>query len=268
MQKKYYIIIFIILTIGIITTVAVFKNIAIQEKNSIPMVKGIVKLNLSDKKVIRISQNPEKYIIKILQYETFFDFMKNEGWIYKGRMGAGMIFYKDNEWLVATAKVYSKKYEVIMVTRNINNINFDDKSIDKESLFFNMEFRYGVGAKNILNTFEGSFTKDMVIGEPVIIPFKLSPEQIKNIYKKMIDIDLFSYPQNYNPINNYFITPFDTYYFKVQTSSGIKEITWEDEHMVQDKKSKQLRELIMLIKDYIQDTSQFKNLPPARGGYD
>ncbi len=59
---------------------------------------------------------------------------------------------------------------------------------------FNLIFKYGVDAKNILNTFEGTYTKDMIPDPPIATKLSLTREELDTIYKKMVDIDFFSYP--------------------------------------------------------------------------
>ena len=62
---------------------------------------------------------------------------------------------------------------------------------------FNLLFKYGVGAKNVLDTFDNTYTKDMVIGSPITIRLYLSDEEIEQIRQKMFEIGFFSYPESF-----------------------------------------------------------------------
>ena len=39
---------------------------------------------------------------------------------------------------------------------------------------FNIKFSYGVGAKNVLNTYDNTYTKDLVVDSTITVPFYLS----------------------------------------------------------------------------------------------
>ena len=63
---------------------------------------------------------------------------------------------------------------------------------------FNLIFQYGVGARNELNTFEGTYTKDMIMDPPITVNLTLSKEELDIIYQKMIEINFFGYPDEFS----------------------------------------------------------------------
>ena len=63
---------------------------------------------------------------------------------------------------------------------------------------FNLIFRYGVGARNELNTFKGTYTRDMVQDPSITIPLSLTKDDLDKIYQKMVEIDFFSYPDEFS----------------------------------------------------------------------
>ena len=137
---------------------------------------------------------------------------------------------------------------------------------------FNLIFKYGVGAKNELNTFEGTYTKDMIMDPPITVKLYLSQEEVDRIYQKMVEIDFFSYPDKFFvsvPPGEVvgMVTPFLSYYFKVEYDSKTKELWWEDEIIKEDEKAEKLRELIKFIRDIIESKEEYKKLPSPRGGY-
>ncbi len=137
---------------------------------------------------------------------------------------------------------------------------------------FNLIFKYGVDAKNILNTFEGTYTKDMIPDPPIATKLSLTREELDTIYKKMVDIDFFSYPDVFTiPVKDEYvgmITPYQSYYFKVQHGSGIKELSWEDSITNQNNDADRLRELTKCIREIAESKNEYKKLPPPRGGYE
>ncbi len=134
--------------------------------------------------------------------------------------------------------------------------------------FFNLAFKYGVLARNELDTFKGTFTKDMVLDPPIIVNLLLSREELDRIYMKMIEIDFFDYPGNFSvSTGSGFVTPHSSYYFRVAYDSGIKEIWWDDAIIGEDKKAEKLRELIHLITGVIESKEEYRRLPPPTSGY-
>jgi hypothetical protein len=137
---------------------------------------------------------------------------------------------------------------------------------------FNLIFRYGIMAGNTLNTFEGTYTKDMVRDPSITVPLALTEEETDRIYHKMVEIDFFNYPDNFSvsvppgqPVG--MRTPYSSYYFKVEYKSRIKELWWEDEIVNADEKANRLRELIRLIRDIIKSKEEYKELPEPRSAY-
>ncbi|UTR10010.1 hypothetical protein MM300_19350 [Evansella sp. LMS18] len=60
---------------------------------------------------------------------------------------------------------------------------------------FDFSLKYGITAANELNTYEDSYTKDMIIAENETIDFVLSEEEKKNIYDEFRNLDVLSLPE-------------------------------------------------------------------------
>ena len=131
---------------------------------------------------------------------------------------------------------------------------------------FNLDFKFGVGAINELNTFRGTFTKDMIIDESITIRLTLSKQELSQIYGKMIEIDFFNLPETF-PQSNITKTPFDSYYIKVQNGTRTKEVSWNTNMSLDVNIDENLHELTELIGSIIEQKLEYKILPPARGGY-
>lgn len=137
---------------------------------------------------------------------------------------------------------------------------------------FNLIFKYGVGARNELNTFKGTYTKDMVSDPSITVNIYLSEEELHKIYQKMIEIDFFDYPDRFSVsvppgASVGIVTPYGSYYFKVEYDSEIKELWWEDEIINEDEKANKLRELIQLVRDIIESKEEYQKLPEPSSGY-
>ena len=137
---------------------------------------------------------------------------------------------------------------------------------------FNFLFRYGVTGGNILDTFQDMYIKDMISEPPIVIGFSLTPEEMDSIYQKMVEIDFFSYPDEFEvtvPEGELvqLVTPYSYYYFKVQYNGRTKELTWEDKISNPDEKADKLKELINLIINIVESKEEYKNLPQPSSGY-
>jgi hypothetical protein len=131
---------------------------------------------------------------------------------------------------------------------------------------FNLLLRYGVGAKNELNTFEGTYTKDMVLDPPITIKLTLSDAELEQIRQKMVEIGFFDYPESF-PLRDSSITPRTDYYIKVKNDSSIKEVSWNSNSLLENNIQNNLWQLVDLIKNIVEQKPEYEALPPARGGY-
>ena len=137
---------------------------------------------------------------------------------------------------------------------------------------FNFDLKYGVSAKNEIDTFHDKFTKDMVNDPSITINLRLSKTEMDSIYQKMLEIDFFSYPDTFTVTTApgdavQVVTPFNTYQFTVEKDSKTKILNWSGEIQNPDDKAAKLRELIFLIKRIIEAKEEYKELPDAGSAY-
>ena len=131
-------------------------------------------------------------------------------------------------------------------------------------------FSFGPGAKNVLDTTRGTFTKDMVLASPVTVPMTLSDEEMARIARKMEEIDFFSYPESYvtpDDGGGGWAEPHETYIFRVSTSQGTKVVKWDDSLFNDDERAADLRDLAGLVREIISVKPEYKQLPSPEGGY-
>jgi hypothetical protein len=137
---------------------------------------------------------------------------------------------------------------------------------------FNFVFKYGVTLRNELDTFNGTYTKDMILAPLITINLRLTGEELNQILAKMEEIDFFSYPDVFEvevPPGGTVtvVTPYNKYYFKVRYGSDTKELRWDDEIRNPDEQANRLRELVNLIRSIIESKEEHKSLPEPKGGY-
>lgn len=137
---------------------------------------------------------------------------------------------------------------------------------------FNMIFKYGVAAKNEINTFSGTYTKDMVMEPSITANLTFSQQELDIISRKMLEIDFLDYPDVFSievapgeAVGQRI--PYPSYYFRIAYNSQVKELFWEDKIINESEEADRLRELIRLIIDIIEAKEEYKNLPAPKGGY-
>jgi hypothetical protein len=128
----------------------------------------------------------------------------------------------------------------------------------------NVVFKFGVGARNELNTFNGTFTKDLIIDGTITTRLILSQDELSQIQKRLSDIGFFDYPETFPSQGA--VTPRSDYYIKVQNGSTVKEVTWYSDSML-DTRTEDLQQLSSFLTKMIMEKLEYKLLPPANGAY-
>ena len=148
------------------------------------------------------------------------------------------------------------------------------KRENEQSGEFHFILGFGYNARNILNTFDGTFTKDLVKGFSTI-RFQLSDEQVNLIEEKFRELDILSYPEEFkpdpvNPKDNTItiVMPCSSYYIRVELDEQMKEVFWKDENKAYDPKAIALEELIHEIEEMVYERDEYIKMPKEKGGYE
>jgi hypothetical protein len=64
---------------------------------------------------------------------------------------------------------------------------------------FGFVLAYGVTARNVLDTFAGTFTKDLVVDPSVTTDLGFSSGELERLYRRMVEIDIVDYPRDFRP---------------------------------------------------------------------
>jgi hypothetical protein len=125
---------------------------------------------------------------------------------------------------------------------------------------FNFVFTYGFG--NILNTFEGTYTKDMVMDKDITIPLVLTNEELIQIYNKIVELDIFNVTKPLFSVGS--VTPCWNYRLKAIVNREEKNGEWSN---CTGEFPSEIITLGSLIRNIIESRSEYKKLPEPRGGY-
>lgn len=132
---------------------------------------------------------------------------------------------------------------------------------------FNVIFRYGVGSKNELNTFNGTYTIDQGAKPSITANLTLSVEEKWQILQTIAETDFFGLPSNFTVNPTFFVEPQVDYYIKVQNGTQTKELSWNDRSIMEDNEKSSLDQLVSSIQGVIAQNPECKALPTPFVGY-
>lgn len=131
--------------------------------------------------------------------------------------------------------------------------------------------------RNSLDTFESTFTKDLVVGSPITATaeLKLSADEMKKIYQELLAMDILSYPADFTPPyadvttpgTGHVISPFINYHLHLVAAGIQKDVSWSDVNGSTTQEAVALRDWFRRLMDLIESKPEYKAMPQARGGY-
>jgi hypothetical protein len=106
-----------------ILVVLLYRPVIFQEGNPTPLAKGIIRLNFTQDKIIKLDVNGDRYLTKSNNGQEVINlYMNDKGYNFIEQMGSGYFFQSlTGESAVATRKHYSRFYSLWNITENINN---------------------------------------------------------------------------------------------------------------------------------------------------
>jgi hypothetical protein len=162
------------------------------------------------------------------------------------------------------------KYKLLLTAIVLLQLSCTDSGTMPQDRRFNVMVKFGIEARNELNTFNDTFTKDLILDGTSTTKLVLSQEDFDSIETRFLNIDIFSYPDTFVAQHTDtvgFFTQHQTYILKVQLDSRWKDVFWEDSIISSNTQAMQLRETVELIRRLVEATPEYKRLPPTRGGY-
>lgn len=136
--------------------------------------------------------------------------------------------------------------------------------------FLKIHFYYGFG--NELNTFEQTYTKDLVQDGYITIDFWLIEAEQESISNKLDAVDFFSFPDTliYQIGSDSIMVRIEPdpglQFLRIADENRDKIVYWRPPLSVLNEPAPRLIELKNLIIDIIESKPEYKALPPAKGG--
>jgi len=146
-------------------------------------------------------------------------------------------------------------------------LSCQDSSMEPENQFVQIYFKYGF--KNVLNTFENTYEKDLILDGVIKIKFWFTAEEQNGILEKAQEVNYFSIPDTLqNDSTLVIIDPSPgEQILRIKFQAKDKTTIWtyplnEDNSQVND-----FMKLTNFIRSIIESKPEYKRLPPARGVY-
>lgn len=128
---------------------------------------------------------------------------------------------------------------------------------------FDFAFRFGYGTNdNELNSFSDTYTKDMVLDDPITVPLILTEEELASIQEKIVTLDVFTDPVVDPNGVSVMMSPCIHYSLEVQVESSTQRTEWICSDTSTDR-----AEFVKFMFDLIDAQEEVQALPEARGGY-
>jgi len=136
-------------------------------------------------------------------------------------------------------------------------------SVDKQFVEVHLQF----GFVNELNTFEGKFTKDLVMDGSITVDFWLSKKDQESIKELANQVSFFNLPNNIPAQPGVAITPDPSPdKLRIRFDNMDHTIVWSYAGNRENLNFKKVIELSQHIMSIVKNSERFKSLPEARGG--
>lgn len=132
---------------------------------------------------------------------------------------------------------------------------------------FDFSLAFGFGSKNVLNTYNNTFTKDLVSAGTATAVLTLTEEELNTIYQMMLDIDIFADKTLVPEIDRCGKTPFHTDNWNITAAGKTISLSWSDKSCELTEDAKELENIRNEIIQMVEQKPEFKELPEAHGAY-
>jgi len=149
-----------------------YTPVIFQEGNPSPLIKGVVRLNFGQDKIVKLDMEGDKYLTRSQNGQTvLFDILDKQGYRFLDQMGSGY-FFKNNEGnkLIVTHRYYSRFYSIWTLTKS-ENVKESIQWLNYKNEEYGMIFRYpSLSIDNKLwgGLSEGLSTSDVLLPNQVL----------------------------------------------------------------------------------------------------
>ncbi|MBI5474950.1 MAG: hypothetical protein HY961_21625 [Ignavibacteriae bacterium] len=132
--------------------------------------------------------------------------------------------------------------------------------------FLKLEFKYSFG--NVVNTFDGKLTKDLVLDGSITIPFWFTSDEQNLIVAELNRAEFFQLPDTVRSQQGVRVEPNPgAQWLRVQLDQRQKSVVWFFPPEQTNGYGEAIQRLAAAIRSIVEGKREYKLLPAARGGY-
>lgn len=133
---------------------------------------------------------------------------------------------------------------------------------------FSVRFGYGEVNKNEINTFQNTFTKDLIMNGTATTEIIFTKDEMRSIYEEMREVNIMGAKDLVPSNNNCSRKPFSEDSWELLINGQTKTFSWSDKYCEPTSDAKQLLELRKYIQKIVESKEAYLLMPKAKGGYD
>ncbi|MBU9719966.1 MULTISPECIES: hypothetical protein [Bacillaceae] len=130
---------------------------------------------------------------------------------------------------------------------------------------FAFSLKYGITAANEINTYDNTYTKDLVEDGTATTELVLSDEELETIYEKFRSADVLALPEEKG--GSACMEPYNRYELTMTANGEDYQLSW-DLSCESRALNKWDRTLNVIIREMIFPKEEYQSLPEPTGGYD
>lgn len=146
-------------------------------------------------------------------------------------------------------------------------LSCQDSVVEPENQFVKIYLKYD--HKNVLNTFDNTYQKDLVLDGTITVNFWLTADEQNQILNKANEINFFTFPESFETDSSLPIPSenFGQQKLRIKFNDINNTVVWYYPLYDNDQQVKDLMAIEDLIRSIIEAKPEYKKLPEGRGGY-
>jgi len=178
-----------------------------------------------------------------------------------------------------TISVSTAVFAVLLFLNACANTNKDYWQVPQEMPDdFDFSFSFGWGGLNVVDTYKGKLTKDLVMAGRETIDFTVSEEKMCEIYAVFLEYEIYDLPKDINKalVNDdevmVWVSPECTYILTYTVRGKKKTITCDTVEALRSTKGMpdevaHFIEFGDMLRDWVWNIQEYKDMPKPTGGY-
>ncbi len=128
---------------------------------------------------------------------------------------------------------------------------------------------YGVGAGNQIDTFKGTFTKDIISQTKPnpTIELSLTSDELASLYQDLRTMRILGYQSNLDTTTGMTASSPTSYLLRIRAGGTEKSISWGHADFAGTPEAQALQDWFEKLRQMIEAKPEYQRMPPLEGGY-